>query len=339
MDAADGASTGDIPVLADIEAAARRLNGHAVVTPLLEDLLLNDRLGGRLLVKAEPLQRTGSFKFRGAFNALSQLTATQRTRGVAAFSSGNHAQAVAAAARLLSIKACIVMPADAPAVKIARTRAHGADVVLYDRASEDREAIAADLVQRTGATLVRPYDDAAVMAGQGTIGLELVSQAARLGATPDAIAICCSGGGLASGIALAVEQAWPDTEIVVVEPAGYDAMGRSLIAGQPVRLTPPASGTLCDALTVPFAGGRPWTVARRRMARGVSVDDAQALQAMAVAARDLRLVVEPGGAAALAAVLAGLVDVHGRIVIAIASGGNVDPSVLARALSEDQLPT
>jgi threonine dehydratase len=325
--------TEDLPGRTEIEAAAQRLAGQAVRTPLLEDRLLNDRLSGRLLVKAEPLQRTGSFKFRGAYNAIASLQEADRARGVVAFSSGNHAQAVAAAARLFGIDATIVMPADAPAVKIARTRAHGARVVTYDRVAEDREAIANTIQRDSGASLIRPYDDPAVIAGQGTIGLEMVDQMgeAGLSAPPDTLVICCSGGGLSSGIALAVETAWPDTAIVVVEPAGYDAMGRSIVAGEPVRLTPPGP-TLCDALTVPFAGGRPWQVARRRFTRGVAITDDQALDAVSEAARSFKLVVEPGGAAAIAAVLAGLIPIEGRTVIAVASGGNVDPAIHAQAM-------
>ncbi|EWY40190.1 serine/threonine dehydratase [Skermanella stibiiresistens SB22] len=321
------------PTHADVIAAAGRLKGHAVVTPLLESPLLNDQLGGRLLVKAEVLQRTGSFKFRGAFNRISQIPEVERANGVVAFSSGNHAQGVAAAARMLGIKATIVMPSDAPAIKIANTRAWGAEVVLYDRWTEDREAIGARISSETGATLVRPYDDPHVMAGQGTIGLELADQADAAGATLDAVLAPCGGGGMISGIALALSGRLPETKIFAVEPEGFDDTRRSLVAGQRLANTPGAS-SFCDALLAATPGILTFAVNGEHLAGGFAVSDAEVGRAMAVARDHFKLVVEPGGAVALAAVIAGKVAIEGRTLAVVCSGGNVDPAVYQRALSE-----
>lgn len=326
------ASSPDLPTFSDILEAATRLYGKAVATPLLESPLLNDRLGGRLLVKAETLQRTGSFKFRGAFNRIALIPAEERRQGVVAFSSGNHAQGVAAAARMLGLPATIVMPSDAPAVKVANTRAWGAEVVLYDRWTQSREEIGADISQRTGATLVKPYDDRFLIAGQGTVGLEIADQAARLGAGPDAVIAPASGGGLIAGIALAIEERTPATQVLTAEPEGFDDHRRSLEAGRRVG-NEPGRASLCDALLAPIPGELTFAVNSRLLAGGSTVSETEVCEAMATAFEHFKLVVEPGGAAALAAVLAGHVDIAGRTVVAVCSGGNVDPAVYMAALA------
>src|SRR3954453_17146120 len=321
-----------LPTFADVEAAAGRLAGQAVVTPLLESLLLNDRLGGRLLVKAEVLQRTGSFKFRGAFNRISLIPEAERVRGVVAFSSGNHAQGVAAAARLLGIPATIVMPSDAPAIKVGNTRDWGARVVLYDRWKEDREAIGARISAETGAILVRPYDDPYIMAGQGTIGLELVDQSNAASARLDAVLAPCGGGGMISGIALAIVGRSPETKVYAVEPAGFDDTARSLSAGERLSNAAGAS-SFCDALLAPMPGELTFAVNSTHLAGGFAVTDAEVAAAMAVARYHFKLVVEPGGAVALAAVLAGKIHAEGKTIAVVCSGGNVDPDVYAQALA------
>jgi threonine dehydratase len=326
-----------LPTIDDISAAARRLHGQAVLTPLLESPLLNARLGGRLLVKAEPLQRTGSFKFRGAFNALAQLEPQQRRAGVVAFSSGNHAQGVAAAAQLLGLPATIVMPEDAPAIKIANTRGYGAAVVLYDRLAEDREAIGRRIAAERGAVLIPPFDDARVIAGQGTAGLEIASQAKALDLRLDAAVIPCSGGGLAAGCALALAALCPGITVHTAEPQGFDDMRRSLQQGERVANVA-AAGSICDALLVPIPGKLQFAIARRHIAGGLAVSDDAVLRAMAVAFAEFKLVVEPGGAVALAAILSGKLDIKGRVVAVIASGGNVDAQTFAQALARGAQP-
>jgi threonine dehydratase len=321
-----------LPGFDDVAAAARRLAGHAVRTPLLESPLLNDRLGGRLLVKPEVLQRTGSFKFRGAFNRIGLIPATDRLRGVVAFSSGNHAQGVAAAARDLGLKATIVMPADAPAIKVRNTRAWGAEVVLYDRHRESREEIGARIAAETGATLVKPYDDPGVIAGQGTIGLEIAEQAIDVGAHLDALLAPCGGGGMIAGIALAMAERSPHTPVYAVEPAGFDDTARSLRRGERVE-NASGSQTLCDALMAPMPGELTFAINTAHLAGGFVVTDAEVCQAMAAALDYFKLVVEPGGAVALAAVLAGRIDISGRTVAVVCSGGNVDPALYARVLT------
>ncbi len=323
-----------LPSFADVAAAAERLEGRAVRTPLLESPALSARLGGRLLVKAEPLQRTGSFKFRGAFNALAQLDPAQRRAGVVAYSSGNHAQGVAAAAQLLDVPATIVMPADAPAIKVANTKGYGAEVVLYDRFGEDREAIGRRIAAERGAVLVPPFDDPRVIAGQGTTGIEIARQAEALGLRIDAVVIPCSGGGLAAGCALALATLAPEAALYSAEPAGLDDTRRSLEAGMRVA-NDPAARSICDALLAAMPGELTFAVGRRLIAGGLAVSDAEVLRAVAVAFAELKLVVEPSGAAALAAVLAGKLDAAGKTVAVIASGGNVDPEVFVSALGGD----
>jgi threonine dehydratase len=321
----------DLPTVADIRAAAQRLAGQAVRTPLLNVPSLDRRLGFRLLVKAEPLQRTGSFKFRGAYNRLSLLSTEERRAGVVAFSSGNHAQGVAAAAALLGIEAVIVMPSDAPAIKIARTREFGAEVVTYDRQREDREAVAGEIARSRRAVTVRPFDDRGVIAGQGTIGLELAEQAAAMGAALDAVVVPTSGGGLVAGCALALEAESPSTRVYSAEPAGYDDYARSLAAGHRLA-NEGAPGSICDALLVQRPGEITFAVNRERLAGGVVATDEEVRRAMALAFDCFRLVVEPGGAVALAAALAGRIPGAPQTIAVVASGGNVDRYRFVEAL-------
>ncbi len=315
--------------LARIQAAARRLEGHARLTPLLSAPALDALAGRRVWVKAECLQHTGSFKFRGAWAAVSALSAQDRARGVIALSSGNHAQGVALAAARHGASALIVMPADAPQTKIAGTRALGGDLLLYDRATEDREAVAARA--RGDRIMLPPYDDPEVIAGQASVGLELAAQARAAGIAAAEIAVCCGGGGLSSGIALALADD-PGFRVRTVEPEGFDDMARSLASGRPQR-NAQTTGSLCDAILTPTPGRLTLPILARLAGPGLTVTDDQALHAMALAFRHLKLVLEPGGAVALAAAL-----VHPRAfdapdVIAIASGGNVDAPVFAAALA------
>jgi threonine dehydratase len=311
-----------------IEAAAERLRGLAVRTPLLEGDGLDALVGARVLVKAEPLQRTGSFKFRGAYNAIARRTAP----AVVAFSSGNHAQGVALAARLQGRKATIVMPADAPAVKIEGTRSYGAEVVTYDRDRDDREAIGARIAAATGAVLIKPFDDPDVMAGQGTVGLEIAQQLAERGLTPDLALCCCGGGGLIAGTATALRHHHPELRIWAVEPVGFDDTARSLAAGERLH-NKSFARSFCDALLAPEPGRLTFEVNRRLLGGGLAVSDAEVAAAMRAAFRHLKLVVEPGGAVALAAVLAGKLDCRGKTVVVVASGGNVDPGLFREVLA------
>ncbi len=318
--------------LADIEAAAERLKGHAVETPLLESPALNERLGLRVLIKAETLQRVGAFKFRGAYNRLVQLTPQERKTGVVAFSSGNHAQGVALAAKLLGIPALIVMPADAPALKIANTRGYGAEVRLYDRLTESREKIAAAIAAERGAVMVPAFDDPAIIAGQGTAGLEMVRQARALGAKLEVVIAPTSGGGLLAGLSTAVKALSPRTTIYGVEPAGYDDTLISLRAGKRVPMTP-TFRTLCDALETPCPGELTFPILQANIADVAVVTDAEVAEAMRVAFSTLKLVVEPGGSVGLAALLSGKITPKpGATVGLVFSGGNVDPELFARVL-------
>lgn len=322
------------PALSDIEDAAARLAGQAVRTPLLDCPAADALCGGRVLFKPEMLQHTGSFKFRGAFNRISRLDDAQRPGGVVAFSSGNHAQAVAAVAAQFNIPATIVMPSDAPAMKIEATRGYGAEVVLYDRFSESREEIAAAIVARTGATLIPPFDHPLIMAGQGTTGLEIADDLASAKLAPDRVLVPCSGGGLIAGIATAVTARFPDAQVLSVEPHGYDDTARSLDAGERQTADPDAR-SICDALLVPTPGELTFSVNRRLLAGGLAVSDDQVRQAMAFAFRHLKLVTEPGGAVALAAILNGMVDCRNRTTVVVLSGGNVDPALFADALTRN----
>jgi threonine dehydratase len=329
----------DLPTHDDVVEAAGRIRGQAVRTPLLESPALNEIVGGRLLIKAEVLQRTGSFKFRGAYNRISRLDRAERARGVVAYSSGNHAQGVAAAASLLGIGATIFMPADAPAIKLDRTRALGARVVAYERATASREELAERFANEHGATLVRPYEDRYVIAGQGTVGLEIAEDLAARGIAPDVILVPCGGGGLAAGCALALRRNHTDTPIYTVEPDGYDDTARSLEAG--ARLRNEASPqsrprSRCDALLAPTPGELTFAVNRRLLSGGLAVGEAAVAGAMALAFAHLKLVVEPGGAVALAAALAGAFDCRGKTAAIVCSGGNADAAAYFEAIREGE---
>ncbi|MBL4917303.1 threonine ammonia-lyase [Szabonella alba] len=319
--------------IAMIEAAAGRAADRVRRTPLLSSPFLDDIAGRRLFVKAEALQHTGSFKFRGAWSAISALSPEIRARGVIAFSSGNHAQGVAHAAALHGISSVIIMPEDAPRMKIDNTAALGAEVVLYDRAGgEDRDAIGARLSAERGLTLIKPFDNAEVIAGQGTTGLEIAEQATAKGVTQADVLVCCGGGGLTSGIALALEARAPGLRPRPCEPEGFDDVTRSLAAG--ARATNPSpTGSICDAILTPSPGELTLPVMQRLCGPGLVVSDDEALEAMALAWSRLKLVLEPGGAVALAAALFRHETITGDAVIAVASGGNVDASVFARALA------
>lgn len=322
----------ELPTFADVEDAASRLAGLAVETPLLRADALDAAAGGPVFVKAECLQRTGSFKFRGAYNRLSRLTAAEREAGVVAFSSGNHAQGVAAAARLVGCPAVIVMPSDAPAAKVEGTLAYGAAVVTYDRFTESREAIAARIGAERGAVVVPSFDDLHVIAGQGTVGLEAARQLRALGVQADVLTCPVSGGGLIAGIGLAFEALSPATQLYAVEPEGFEDHRVSLEAGAPVTAAPTRS-SLCDALLAPRPGDMTFAINRRRLAGALAVSDEEALAAMAFAFRHLKIVLEPGGAVGLAAILAGRLRLDGRSAVVVASGGNVDAAVYERAIS------
>ena len=315
-----------------ITAAAERLEGRAVKTPLLSSPFLDEIAGRRVLVKPECLQKTGSFKYRGAFSAVSALDPALRKNGVIAFSSGNHAQGIALAARQHGCPAVIIMPSDAPQLKIANTRALGAEVVLYDRANESREELGEALSQQRKLTLIRPYDEPQVIAGQGTIGLELATQAETAGVQTADVLVCCGGGGLTSGIALALGATAPGLRARPCEPEGFDDTARSLASGQIQRNTRLAGG-LCDAIVTPQPGELTFPIMKRLCGPGVVVTETEALRAMAAAFQRLKLVVEPGGAVALAAALFHPQQTKGAAVIAIISGGNVDNAVFTKALA------
>ncbi|MCX7558943.1 threonine/serine dehydratase [Sulfitobacter sp. F26204] len=314
-----------------IRAAAERLNGHALRTPFLNSPLLDALAGRRVWVKAECLQLTGSFKFRGAWSALSALDPKVRAKGVIAFSSGNHAQGVALAAKMHDTSAVIVMPADSPAMKLENTRAYGAEVITYDRDTEDRNEIGARISQERGLTLIKPFDEPQVIAGQGTCGLEIAQQATEQGITDAQVIVCCGGGGLTSGIALALEAEAPGLRVRPAEPEGFDDVARSLHAGE-IKRNLRTSGNLCDAIITPQPGDLTFPIMKRLCGAGLVITEDQALAAMAHAWNRLKLVAEPGGAAALAAVLFHGDEIQGDDVIVTISGGNVDAAVFARAL-------
>jgi threonine dehydratase len=317
----------------DIRAARDRLAGRARVTPLLESPFLNRLAGRRVLIKAECLQKTGSFKFRGGWSAVSALSAEARKRGVIAYSSGNHAQGVAHAAELMGAPAVIIMPADAPALKLANTRAHGAEVVLYDRAGgENREALGARIAAERGLTLIKPYDEPMVMAGQGTCGLEIAGQAREAGVETADVLVCCGGGGLSSGIALALEAEAPGLRVRTCEPEGFDDAARSLAAGTRVA-NASDTGSICDAIVTPMPGALTFPILKRLAGPGLAVTDDEALRAMAQAFLRLKIVAEPGGVVALAAALYRTGQIAGDAVICTVSGGNVDPAMFKRALA------
>lgn len=332
-DAANTDSPGAAPALADIEAAAGRLSGHAQRTPLLAFAELDRRVGARVFIKPECLQVTGSFKFRGAYNKIkSAQEGGGKIPGVVAFSSGNHAQGVAAAAAQLGVPAIIVMPEDAPRIKIENTRALGAEVKLYDRYKEDREAIARAIARDKGYLVVPPYDDPAIIAGQGTIGLEIAEDFARMGLEPDVVMAPCSGGGLISGIATAIKTRCPEARVFACEPARFDDTARSLAAGK--RLENAGNErSICDALLSKSPGELTFAINRNLLSGGLTATDEEALAAVAFAARRLKLVVEPGGAIALAAALQGRAPKPARNIVIVCSGGNIDDELLRQALA------
>ena len=320
-----------LPTPDDVLAARSRLAGRVVRTPMLRHPLLDQLTGGTVLLKAEPLQRTGSFKLRGATNAVLQLAEAERARGVVTHSSGNHGQALACAAASVGAKATVVMPADAPRIKAESTARWGASIVTYDRAREDREAISGGIAVRTGAALIPPFDHPHVIAGQGTAALELAEDAGAAGLRMDALLVCTGGGGLIAGSALAMDALSPGTQVFAVEPEGWDDTGRSLRAGE--RQRAPGGSLLCDALLAPMPGELTFAVNKARLTGGLAVSDEEVLAAMAFAFTYLKLAVEPGGAVCLAALLAGRYPAEGRVVGVVLSGGNVDASVFARALT------
>ena len=318
----------------DIRSAARRIAPHTIRTPLLESPRLNDRLGFRLFVKCENLQHTGSFKLRGATNAVMSLP--DSVTDVVAYSSGNHAQAVARAASRRGMQATIVMPEDAPALKIEGTRAYGAEVVTYDRYNESREDIGSAIAAERNAELIKPFEDVRVIAGQGTIGLEIASQCAELGVAPDHVISCCGGGGLIAGTSLAVRSEMPGAKVWAAEPEGFDDTIRSLDSGK-ILSVDPASRSICDAVVTPSPGEITFSINRNTLSGGFAVSDELVLGVMATAFKHLKIIVEPGGAVALAAALDGRLPAGTDCAVAVASGGNVDPEMFTRALAAGTL--
>jgi threonine dehydratase len=317
---------------ADIDAAAKVIAPFAVRTPLLSPPVLCERVGAKVFLKPEILQRTGSFKFRGAFNKLASIPESARKNGVVAFSSGNHAQGVAAAAKILDMPATIVMPADSPLLKRERTKSFGAEVVLYDRARDDREAIARNIAGKSGATMVPPYDDPKVIAGQGTVGREICEDLAALGVTPDIVVAPVSGGGLIAGVATAVKSRFPRAMVMSAEPDAFDDHARSLRAGK--REAHGAEGrTICDALMAAIPGEITFSINGKLLSNGVTATDEEVRQAVAFAYRELKLVVEPGGVVGLAALLAGRIEARGKTVVIVLSGGNVDSELYSRLIA------
>jgi threonine dehydratase len=321
-----------LPTAADVDDAARRLAGVALRTPLVTSVALDAMTGGRIFLKAETLQRTGSFKFRGAYNRLATIAPEQRAGGVVAYSSGNHAQGVAAAARLLGMRCVIVMPHDAPRAKRLRTLALGAEIVLYDRTRDDREAMSREIATRRGAVIVPPYDDALIIAGQGTAGLEIVEDLAALGLTPDVVVVTASGGGLTAGIALAVRARVPEAAVYTAEPQGFDDHARSFRSGRREE-NAALTGTICDALMARTPGKLTFAINQNLVGAGVVASDEEVAAAVAFAFSELKLVVEPGGAVALAALMTGRVDVRNKVAVAVLSGGNVDPELFVRLVA------
>lgn len=317
----------------EIEAAARRLAGIAIETPLLQSSELDELTGGTVLLKPECLQRVGSFKIRGAYNLLSQLSPEQARCGVVAWSSGNHAQGVAAAGAMLGIQTTIVMPEDAPAAKLENTRRLGGEVITYDRYTGDREAIAREIAAERGAELVPSYDHADIIAGQGTVGLEIAAQSIALGMPVDQVLIPCGGGGLSSGSAIALKARLPDVAVITVEPENYDDTAQSLRSGRRVSV-PTTQRSVCDALLVASPGKLPFDIMRKFVDAGLVVSDEEVKSAMRFAFREIKLVVEPGGAAALAAVLAEKIDFEGKTTAVVLSGGNVDLDLFSEIQAE-----
>lgn len=321
--------------IAMIRAAQSRLAPVVRRTPLLSSPFLDDIAGRRVLIKAECLQHTGSFKFRGGWSAVSALLPETRARGVIAYSSGNHAQGVAYAAQQHGIAAVIIMPTDSPAIKLANTRALGAEVVTYDRLTESREEIGETIAKARGLTLIRPYDEPEVIAGQGTTGLEIAEQTQGLADDPAEVLVCCGGGGLSAGIALALEDTAPHLRLRPCEPAGFDDTARSLLSGKR-ETNATAGGSLCDAIVTPSPGELTFPILKRLAGPGLVVTDAECLHAMALAFLRLKIVVEPGGAAALASALFRRDQIEGDTVIVVATGGNVDPALFSQTLANEE---
>lgn len=326
------AHTPSPPTISDVRAAARRIKGHALETPLIESPALNERFGGRILFKPEVLQRTGSFKFRGAYNKISSLSENECARGIVAYSSGNHAQGVAAAAKMFGLDAVIAMPTDAPLIKRRNVEAMGATVITFDRFKDDRDQVVKSYVD-AGRILVKPFDDPMIIAGQGTIGLEIVAQAEQLRAKLDAVISPCGGGGLISGISVAVKALSPETEVWAAEPENFDDTRRSLAEGKRVAATPGFT-SICDAILTPIPGEITFQINSRNLAGAIAVSDDSAKAAMRDAAAYLKLVVEPGGVVGLAALSSGEIDPKARTICVVLSGGNVDLGAYAEILSE-----
>lgn len=325
--------TDPLPTIEDVRAAAGRLAGVVVRTPLLESERLNQRAGARIFLKCEMFQPIGAFKVRGAWNLISQIPDDEIGNGVVAYSSGNHAQAVAWAAQRRYTHATIVMPKDAPDVKVKNTKALGADVVLYDRTGEDRGAISAEIAARTGATIVPPYDHPDIIAGQGTVGLEAMQQMSEIGVTPDICLVPCSGGGLIAGCAIAVKDASPDVKVLAAEPSNFDDTARSLAAGERVT-NAPGHSSICDALLVPTPGQLTFEILRRDVSAGVVVSEQEVRAAIRTVFLDTRIVIEPGGAVGLAAVLSGKLPEPSENICVVLSGGNIDRSLFADIVND-----
>jgi len=321
-----------IPNYSDVMSAAETIRSEAVRTPLMRSNALDVVTGCEVFIKPENLQRTGSFKFRGAYNAISKLSETERGRGVLASSSGNHAQGIGEAARMYGCSAKIVMPSDAPTIKVERTRASGAEVIFYDRSSENRDDVLADLKDQTGGTVIHPFNHPMVIAGQGTVGLEIAEDLKSQGRTPDRVIVCTGGGGLMSGTALAINEHFPLAKLHCVEPVGFDDYKRSLESGS-LQSNSQTSGSICDAIISPSPGTIGFSINKKLLTSGLLVTDEEALSAVKFAYQELKLVVEPGGAVALAAILKHGRGWDGETVVIVLSGGNIDPDMFIRAIA------
>lgn len=321
-----------VPKIEDVLRAAETIEGEAIRTPLLQSEMLNQVTGANVFIKPESLQRTGSFKFRGAYNAIANLSKKQRDEGIVASSSGNHAQGIAEAAKLFGAKATIIMPHDAPALKIERTKSHGADIVFYHRETGDREAAAAEVNSERGGVFIHPYNNFHVIAGQGTVGLEIASDMKTQNLKPDRVLVCTGGGGLTAGTALSIRDSFPQAKIHPVEPEGFDDYRRSLISGK-LEVNERTAGSICDAIITPSPGEIGFEINRDALNEPIVISDEEALAAVRFAYYEMKLVVEPGGAAALAGLLQAGKKWQGETVAIILSGGNVDPDLFARIIS------
>ena len=323
-----------LPNIFDIKQAAKRISKHSILTPLIESSLLNRIAGGRILVKAETLQKTGAFKFRGALNALSLLNPKQKEMGVLAYSSGNHAHAIACAAQLLALKAHVVIPSDAPKIKLEGASSYGAHIHQYNRAEENREKLGQMLAEEHKLTIIKPYDEPTVIAGQGTTGLEIVDQCIRLNVLPDLIVVPTGGGGLIAGVGLAISDTWPNTKIYAAEPFGWDDHRLSIESGYRKSVTDTNFYSICDALLAPIPGKITYEINKNMLEKSLVVSDKEVIRAMALAFKYLKLVIEPGGAVALAAALTNQIDIYGKTIVVVASGGNIDMDKYFHLLSK-----